>query len=138
MYLGDRLRVYVYAHFLPGNPAGIRAGGKPYYESLAIEETERCKFQQIGVPFEENAPEITKPLPVLHETDTLLAVWLRCPSEKDCNNGPAHTEDSHYVVVQIAKSAFSSTRAYASGTEPQIVPYQPPCKIDTSPASANP
>ena len=130
--------VYMFTRtFYPAIPQEF-GGGKPYYESLAIEETERCKFQQIGVPFETNQPEITKPLPVLHETDTLVAVWLRCPAEKDCNNGPSHTEDSHYVVVQIAKSAISSMRAYASGTEPEIVPYQPPCKIGPSPASANP
>lgn len=130
--------VYMFTRtFYPAIPQEF-GGGKPYYESLAIEETERCKLQQIGVPFEPNQPEITMPLPVLHETDTLLAVWLRCPSEKDCNNGPAHSKDSHYIVVQIAKSAFSSTRAYATAAEPQVVPYQPPCKLDTGPAPATP
>ena len=130
--------VYMFTRtFYPAIPQEF-GGGKPYYESLAIEESERCKFQQIGVPFETDQPEITKPLPVLHETDTLLAVWLRCPSEKDCNNGPSHAQDSHYVVVQIAKSAVSSMRAYASAPEPQIVPYQPPCKIVASLAPANP
>jgi hypothetical protein len=122
--------VYMFTRtFYPAIPQEF-GGGKPYYESLAIEESERCKMQQIGIPFEENQPEITKPLPVLHETDTLLAVWLRCPPKKDCNNGTVHAEDAHYVVVQIAKSSFSSTRAYATAAEPSVVPYQPPCNLN--------
>jgi hypothetical protein len=95
-------------------------------------------LQQIGIPFEDNAPEITKPLPVLHETDTLLAVWLQCPEKKDCNNGSAGSDDAHYVVVQIGKSAVSSTRAYASGKEPELVPYHAPCKVGAGSAPANP
>jgi len=130
--------VYMFTRtFYPAIPQEF-GGGKPYYESMAVEETERCRLQQIGIPFEENAPEITKPLPVLHETDTLLAVWLRCPDKKDCNNGTAGTDDAHYVVVQIGKSAVSSTRAYAIASEPEIVPYHAPCKIGASPAPANP
>jgi hypothetical protein len=133
--------VYMFTRtFYPAIPQEF-GGGKPYYESLAIEESERCKLRQIGVPFEEKKPEITKPLPVLHETDTLLAVWLRCPKNKDCNNGDPSQDMERYVVVQINKSAIASTRAYASGErEAAVAPYVGPCKTDdaSAPAPANP
>jgi len=126
--------IYMFTRtFYPAIPQEF-GGGKPYYESLAIEETDRCKLQQIGVPFEDKQPEITKPLPVLHETDTLLAVWLRCPDHTDCNNGEPNTPEAHYVVVQISKAAVSSTRAYDSVADPEVVSFSGPCRTGT-PAS---
>ena len=123
--------IYMFTRtFYPAIPQEF-GGGKPYYESLAIEETDRCKLQQIGVPFEDKQPEITKPLPVLHETDTLLAVWLRCPDHTDCNNGEPNTPEAHYVVVQISKAAVSSTRAYDSVADPEVVSFSGPCRTGT-------
>jgi hypothetical protein len=130
--------IYMFTRtFYPAIPQEF-GGGKPYYESLAIEEAERCKLQQIGVPFEDKQPEITKPLPVLHETDALLAVWLRCPDKKDCNNGRASSDEAHYVVVQIGKSAISSTRAYDSANEALVVPFEPPCKAAVTAPTGTP
>jgi hypothetical protein len=122
--------VYMFTRtFYPAIPQEF-GGGKPYFESLAIEESERCKLQQIGIPFEEKQPEITKPLPVLHETDSLLAVWLRCPSKANCNGQGDGQGESHYIVVQIGKGAITSTRAYADGVDDAtVVPYVAPCKI---------
>lgn len=132
--------VYIFTRtFYPAIPQEF-GGGKPYFESLAIEESERCKLQQIGIPFEEQQPEITKPLPVLHESDSLVAVWLRCPTEANCNGEGDGRGKSHFIVVQIGKGAISSTRAYADTVkEPIAVPYVAPCKAgvasNASPAS---
>lgn len=141
--IGAAIVGYVYMFtrtFYPAIPQEF-GGGKPYFESLAVEDSEHCNLQQIGIPFDKDRPRITRPLPVLHETDTLLAVWLRCPAKKDCNDGEPVSREDRYVVVQIGKGAFSSTRAYASGAgEATLVPYAGPCKIDDtpSPAPANP
>jgi len=133
--------IYMFTRtFYPAIPQEF-GGGKPYFESLGIEESERCKLQQIGVPFDEKRPEITKPLPVLHETDTLLAVWLRCPDHKNCGNGEQVTGQVHYVVVQINKSDISSTRAYDDSVpEPAVASFSGPCQADgpPTPSTANP
>jgi len=56
-------------------------GGKPYFQSFAVGQEDLCQLQQLGVPFVSGQPNVTQPLPVLHETDTLVAVWLNDTSK---------------------------------------------------------
>jgi hypothetical protein len=56
-------------------------GGQPYFQSFAVGQEDLCQLQQLGVPFVSGQTNVTQPLPVLHETDTLVAVWLNDTSK---------------------------------------------------------
>jgi hypothetical protein len=132
--------VYMFTRtFYPAIPQEF-GGGQPYYESFAVVDDQLCKLEQIGVPFEPQQPSVTEPLPVLHETDTLVAVWLKCPTTQNCNNGDNGGGISHFVVVQIDKSAISAIRAYARAAgAAKVTPFSglctPPLGPNTVPAA---
>lgn len=72
-------------------------GGKPYFESLAIATEDVCQLQELGIPFA--STNITLPLPVLHETDALVAVWL--------NQSATEWE---FVVAELDKGQIKAAR----------------------------
>jgi hypothetical protein len=122
---------YVYAFAFTFYPAISPAigGGKPYFESFAIVEEERCQLQQLGIPFNTERPNVTKFLPVLHESDALVAVWL------ERNNGTDGIENWSSVVVQLGKEQIGAT--VADPRERHIQQLAPPL-TSCKPASKNP
>jgi hypothetical protein len=72
-------------------------GGEPYFESFAVAEENKCQLQQLGIPFGQQ--NITKSLPVLHETDSLVAVWL---------NPPTGSRSWPFVVAELDKKQINA------------------------------
>ncbi len=103
-------------------------GGKPYFQSFVISEDGRCQLQQLGIPFAQGQPNITEPLPVLHESDTLVAVWLNKPPARGQVGGWAS------VVVQLDKKLISASIADPRArTTPKLVSPPLPCKNSLAP-----
>jgi hypothetical protein len=77
--------VFVYFFALTFYPAVPQAfgGGQPYFESFAVEPSAQCTLEALGIEFEAGRPHVTFPLPVLHESDVLVAVWFRIGSASD-------------------------------------------------------
>lgn len=120
---------YIYVFSLTFYPAIPQAfgGGKPYFESFAIAEEGRCQLQQLGIPFQDERPNVTKFLPVLHESDALLAIWL----EK--NNGTDDLGCWHSVVVQLDKPQISATVVDPrEKARQELVSHPVPCKPSSS------
>jgi hypothetical protein len=68
--------IYIFSlTFYPAIPPAF-GGGKPYVESFVIAAEERCQWQPLGIPFVHENSNATAPLPVLHESDVMVAVWL--------------------------------------------------------------
>jgi hypothetical protein len=106
---------YIYLFTLTFYPAVPQAfgGGQPYFESFVVSKDAGCEFQQLGVPFINAQQTVTAPLPVLHESDTLFAVWLK-GSAKEIENGmKSGLGKGHFVVVQLDKAKIEATRAYS-------------------------
>jgi len=115
--------------FYPSIPVEY-GGGKPYFESFAIAEEQVCPLQRIGIPFERTHHGITQPLPVLHETDASVAIWLQGePDQREdsaahakkvsSQGGDTDSEsdltglgDYKLVVVQLDQNAVVAARAY--------------------------
>jgi hypothetical protein len=94
--------VYMFAlTFYPAIPQAL-GGGKPYLEGFVIADNQRCQVQHLGIPFEAGKPNVTVPLPVLHESDTLVAVWLH--TSKDVGASTVDLESWRPVVLQLDKS----------------------------------
>ncbi len=91
--------LYIYIFSLTLYPAISPAfgGGKPYLERFVVADGTRCQWQQLGVPFTDEFSNATAPLPVLHESDTLVAVWLTEEGWKP-------------IVVELDKNQISATR----------------------------
>jgi hypothetical protein len=106
-------------------------GGKPYFESFVIAEEGRCQLQQLGIPFVDEQPNVTKPLPVLHESDTMVAVWLNKKAISS-KNGNQQTDDLgswNSIVVQLDKKQISATMADPLAKAVPILASPPvPCK----------
>jgi hypothetical protein len=83
-------------------------GGKPYFQSFAIGQEDLCQLQQLGVPFVSGQPNVTQPLPVLHEADTLVAVWL--------NDAPKGGWG--FVVAELDKKVITATKVVAKPDSP--------------------
>jgi hypothetical protein len=114
-------------NFYPSVPVEF-GGGEPYFESFAIADSQQCALRQVGIPFGANATGVTSPLPVLHEADTLVAVWLqkRAETESDSkaatetagtrsgvvDNDTSGLGRSAVVVVQLDKASIVATKAY--------------------------
>jgi hypothetical protein len=92
---------YIYIFSITFYPAISPAfgGGKPYYESFVVAEGERCQWQQLGIPFMYENSDATGPLAVLHESDSMVAVWLEHNPER-----------SKPVLVQLDKSQISAVQ----------------------------
>lgn len=129
--------IYVFSlTFYPAIPSAF-GGGKPYFESFVITEERRCQLQQLGIPFpdEQLHPNVTSFLPVLHESDSLVAVWLerlKIPSESE-SKGADDSHSRRQVVVQLDKSQISATVADPRETDrPKLAPPQVACKPSSS------
>jgi hypothetical protein len=86
-------------------------GGKPYFQSFVIAPDDLRLLQQLEIPFDCAHPSVTQPLPILHETDTLVAVWL--------NDAPEASKSSwNFVVVELDRKLINATKIDADSTEP--------------------
>jgi hypothetical protein len=93
-------------------------GGKPYFQGFAIAPEDLCQLQQLGVPFISGQPNMTQPLPVLHETDTMVAVWLNDTSKGSWN----------FVVAELDRKLISATKIDALPADPIPRLSVQPCK----------
>jgi hypothetical protein len=94
-------------------------GGQPYFQSYAVPEGDVCQLQQLGIPFMSNRLNITQPLPVLHETDTMVAVWLRDTSK----------EGWSFVVTELDRNLITATKVVAGSDNPSLPQLSSlPCK----------
>jgi hypothetical protein len=126
--------------FYPSIPVEF-GGGKPYFESFAINDGQQCQLRQIGVPFTDDVLGVTKPLPVLHESDTVVAVWVHrkangteTTEENQGNKGLGIHDD---VVVQIDKSTIQAIRSFPHAKAvPELNRSQGPCGSGGTPAPA--
>jgi hypothetical protein len=125
--------IYVFTGtFYPAIPQEF-GGGQPYYESFAIAEEDRCPLQQLGIPFlPSHQQNITEPLPVLHETDTLVAVWLKnIPSPNGGKGGDDGSWTSRFVVAELDKKQINAmTVSHAQNPVPSLSPEQ--CTSDSN------
>jgi hypothetical protein len=91
-------------------------GGKPYFQRFAVTKEYLCQLRQLGIPFASGLPNITQPLPVLHETETLVAVWLNpaLPSHGNKGAGASSSDGKedpqswHFVVAELDKNQIST------------------------------
>ncbi len=94
-------------------------GGQPYFQSYAVPAGDVCQLQQLGIPFLSNRLNITQPLPVLHETDTMVAVWLRDTSK----------EGWSFVVTELDRNLITATKVVAGSDNPSLPQLASlPCK----------
>jgi uncharacterized SAM-binding protein YcdF (DUF218 family) len=94
-------------------------GGQPYFQSYAVPEEDICQLQQLGIPFTAERSNITQPLPVLHETDTMVAVWLRDTSK----------EGWSFVVTELDRNLITATKVVAGSDNPSLPQLSSlPCK----------
>jgi hypothetical protein len=105
-------------------------GGKPYYESFAIANQYKCQLEQLGMPFSQ--PYVTASLPVLYETDTVVAVWLRAADDKKGlprKDGAPETRGWTYVIAALDKNQINATMVGQDrGAEPPQLLSPQPCK----------
>lgn len=114
--------------FYPAIPQAF-GGGEPYYESFAVAKEQQCALHQMGVPFADDQPNITQPLPVLHESDALVAFWLRIRKPKSGPPLPVGMGNSNRIVVQLDKSAIGATLQYSADAGPPTLVWPPrPCE----------
>lgn len=116
-------------------------GGKPYFESFAINDGQQCQLRQIGIPFVDEIRGVTKPLPVLHESDTVVAIWVhRKPESHDAAQASEGKGWGLYddVVVQIDKSTIIAIRSFPyARVVPELNRTQGPCNNTADPASVS-
>ena len=93
-------------------------GGQPYFQSFAIAHDDVCQLQQIGIPFIPGQPNMTRPLPILHETDTLVAVWLNDTSQGSWT----------FVVAELDRKLISATKIDAKPDDPLPQLSVQPCR----------
>jgi hypothetical protein len=141
--------------FYPSLPVEY-GGGKPYFESFAIADGQVCALQRIGIPFSSRRG-VTKPLPVLHETDTLVAVWLQGKADSPGAAEGSHAKsedaatdadsekdltglgDTKLVVVQLEQNAILAARAYPHyGKMPLLHSSEAGCSVAQKAEDAKP
>jgi hypothetical protein len=94
-------------------------GGQPYYQSYAVPEEDLCQLQQLGIPFVSGRSNVTQPLPVLHETDTMVAVWLRDTSKAGWS----------FVVTELDRNLITATKVVSDTDNPSLPQLTSlPCK----------
>ena len=114
-------------------------GGKPYFESLVIAEDGRCQLQQLGMPFADGQPNVTVPLPVLHESDNMVAVWLQRKAAQSRNKTGTEEgrADWQTIVVQVDKKEINASMAYPRATTaPKLISPPLPCQSGASSGAA--
>lgn len=94
-------------------------GGKPYFENFVVADKGKCQLQQLGIPFLREQPNVTEPLPVLHESDILVAVWLG--KQDDC------TGRWNAVVVQLDKTLIVASMVAPGPSWPTLKTHPVPC-----------
>jgi len=117
----------VYVHFFTltfysslGQAIG---GGQPYYQSIAVAPEERCQLGELGIPFISQNASVTQPLPVLHESDTVVAFWLRGGKQV------SGLGDDNYIVVQLDKKLVNGARVHLPGERPpDFTRREPTCE----------
>jgi len=128
--------VYIFIRtFYPAIPQEY-GGGAPYFQSFAITDGERCHFQEIGIPFDDQMPGVTQPLPVLHETDAMIAVWLRDQPAEGTRPAAKDPRNWKFKVVQIDKAQITAMRAYPQPKPagfPKLSTGVPACAAPQSP-----
>jgi hypothetical protein len=108
-------------------------GGKPYFESFVIAEDGRCELQQLGMPFADGQPNVTKPLPVLHESDNTVAVWLETTAPQEGSDTRARKGSRQAIVVQLDKRQISASMAYPHGKNtPNLTSPPAPCTLSST------
>jgi hypothetical protein len=111
--------VYIFTStFYPAIPQEY-GGGEPYYESFSIADGDICQLQQLGIPFEQDKRNITTLLPVVHETDTEVAVWLKVPKEKG---------EWQFAIGEVNKKLISSMMARQAESKPVALLTSVACK----------
>jgi hypothetical protein len=86
-------------------------GGEPYYQSFAVASEDACQLQELGIPFAQ--ANITQLLPVVHETDTMVAVWL------PLGGGKKGSGDWDFAVAELDKGQIHATKI---GDKPEWPP----------------
>lgn len=117
--------------FYPTIPQAF-GGGEPYFQSFVIADENRCQLQQLGIPFDKNLANVTEPLPVLHESDVLVAVWLRMHTPSDGTKNIRNRSRDNFVVMQIDKKQINAMRIYpppAMSRIPSLVTAPEPCPV---------
>jgi hypothetical protein len=94
--------------FYPSLPVEY-GGGKPYFESFAIAEGQVCALERLGVPFGSRRG-ITNPLPVLHETDTLVAIWLQGKASTPEAAESSHAKGGSAPETSVAPSEDATSK----------------------------
>ncbi|HEX3967216.1 MAG TPA: hypothetical protein VHW70_04560 [Edaphobacter sp.] len=79
-------------------------GGEPYFQSFAVSAENVPQLKQLGIPFNETNTAITQALPVLHETDALVAVWVNNASSDAC---PSSWD---FKAVELDKKMISAMK----------------------------
>ena len=120
--------VYIYfftAIFYPAIPTSL-GGGQPSYQSFVVAKETSCALRQLGIPFVENL-NVTNLLPVLHDSDVLVSVWLRGPESKSGEEKSGEDWFTNYSVLQIDKKLVLASRTGQGRTVPRLTPLKPPC-----------
>jgi len=111
--------------FYPAIPPAF-GGGQPYQESFVIAEAQRCEWQQLGIPFIDERFNATAPLPVLHESDALVAVWL--PADDP--------EKWRPILVQLDKNQITAARIVDLSAKQLPILHSLPARCRASLSSA--
>lgn len=79
-------------------------GGQPVYQRIEVDNVGRAQLMQLGVAFDGDT-NITCALPVMHDSDTLLAVWLQRPNTEENGRWGA-------VVLQLDKKQIGASMVF--------------------------
>jgi hypothetical protein len=129
--------IYIFTRtFYPAIPQ-VYGGGAPYYETFVIGDDDRCYLKQLGIPFETGMPNITRPLPVLHDTDELVAVWLKTPKDKKQGISSKPAWQSRFVVAELDKKQISGATVHLAGQSELDTLTPLPCEPKPASGAAN-
>jgi hypothetical protein len=101
--------IYIFAITFYAAIPPAYGGGAPYFESFVIVDKGSSQLEELGIPFGNGQRDVTQPLPVLHESDVLVAVWLH-DTTTDPPENKSH-KNWNPVVIQIDKSLIGASMA---------------------------
>jgi len=111
--------IYIFALTLyPALPSAY-GGGKPNFEKLVVAESGRCEMRQLGIPFDPMQPNVTVPLPVLHESESIIAAVLERPANERPPDGQlqANGKDASAASPRPECKTAASPTTPASGND---------------------
>lgn len=111
--------IYIFALTLyPALPSAY-GGGKPNFEMLVVAESGRCEMRQLGIPFDPMQPNVTVPLPVLHESESIIAAVLERPANERPPDGQlqANGKDASAASPRPECKTAASPTTPASGND---------------------